>query len=122
MPLAFLLDEHLRGPLWNAIERHNLISTDRIDAVRVGDVIDLPLGIDDTGLLRWAQREERLLVTEDKHTMPSQLRELLREGGHSPGVLIVRAGSSWSEVVDCLVLVAHAGLVVEFRDAVTFIP
>ena len=41
MPLTYLLDEHLRGPLWRAIQRHNALGTDPLDAVRVGDVEDL---------------------------------------------------------------------------------
>lgn len=35
MALVFLLDEHLRGPLWNAIERHNGGGEYVIDAIRV---------------------------------------------------------------------------------------
>jgi hypothetical protein len=51
MPLAFLLDEHLRGPLWNAIQRHDLASPFRLDVARVGDPSDLPLGSDDDAIL-----------------------------------------------------------------------
>ena len=32
MALAYLLDEHLRGPLWWAIQRHNARGSDLIDA------------------------------------------------------------------------------------------
>jgi hypothetical protein len=45
--LPFLLDEHLRGPLWLAILRHNAQGGLLIDAARVGDAPDLPLGSDD---------------------------------------------------------------------------
>ena len=51
MSLAFLLDEHLRGPLWTAIQRHNLSSELRLDVVRVGDAADLGLGTLDGDLL-----------------------------------------------------------------------
>ena len=51
MPLGFLLDEHLRGPLWTMIQRHNLSSDLQLDIVRVGDVADLPLGTLDGELL-----------------------------------------------------------------------
>ncbi len=56
MALRFLLDEHLRGPLWHAIQRHNLSSSDSLDVVRVGDPADLPLGSDDPTILAWAER------------------------------------------------------------------
>lgn len=39
MPLRYLLDENLRGPWWNAIQRHNSFGTNTIDAVRVGDPV-----------------------------------------------------------------------------------
>src|SRR5438128_2200982 len=60
--LLFLLDEHLRGPLWPAILRHNAQGGLLIDAVRVGDPPDLPLGSDDPAaraVLLVARRPER---------------------------------------------------------------
>ena len=47
MAIRFVLDEHLRGPLWRAVQRHNARAEDPIDVVRVGDLPDLPLGSDD---------------------------------------------------------------------------
>ena len=49
--LRFLLDEHLRGPLWSAIQRNNALGGLPIDAMRVGDPADLALGIDDLSIL-----------------------------------------------------------------------
>ena len=122
MPLGFLLDEHLRGPLWTMIQRHNLSSDLQLDIVRVGDVADLPLGTLDGELLLWAEHENRILVTEDKRTMPRHLAEHLASGHHSPGVFVVRAGFSWGDVLDALVLVAHTGDPADYLDVVTFLP
>ena len=122
MSLAFLLDEHLRGPLWTAIQRHNLSSELRLDVVRVGDAADLGLGTLDGDLLQWAERERRILVTEDKRTMPQHLAEHLMAGHQSPGVFVVRAGCSWAEILEALVLVACAGEPPDYADAVTFLP
>ena len=122
MPLGFLLDEHLRGPLWTMIQRHNLSSDLQLDIVRVGDIADLPLGTLDGELLLWAEHENRILVTEDKRTMPRHLAEHLASGHHSLGVFVVRAGFSWGDVLDALVLVAHAGDPADYLDVVTFLP
>lgn len=122
MSLAFLLDEHLRGPLWNAIQRHNLSSPFRLDVERVGDSADLPLGSDDAVVLRWAEREGRILVTEDKHTMPGHLRRHVDAGHQSPGVFVVRTGLSCADIVESLVLVAHAGDADDYCDTVTYVP
>lgn len=70
MAIRFVLDEHLRGPLWRAVQRHNARAEDPIDVVRVGDPPDLPLGSDDAAVLAWAERERRILVTCDKNTIP----------------------------------------------------
>ncbi|HYV34831.1 MAG TPA: DUF5615 family PIN-like protein [Gemmataceae bacterium] len=107
--LMFLLDEHLRGPLWHAIQRHNLKGGLRIDAVRVGDLPDLPLGSDDPSLLSWAEKHGRILITEDKHTMSGHLTNHLKAGNHCPGILMARVSSTLPLIVDCLELIAHAG-------------
>src|SRR5688500_1599972 len=55
--LRFLLDEHLRGPLWFALLRHNASGGLPINVARVGDSQELPLGIDDPSILDWAERK-----------------------------------------------------------------
>ena len=80
MPLAFVFDEHLRGPLWQAILRRNLRSDLALDVVRVGDPAELRLGATDAEILLWAEGEHRLLVTEDRHTMATHLQVHLRGG------------------------------------------
>jgi hypothetical protein len=47
MPLRYVLDEHLRGPLWRALQWHNSAGVYPVDVVRVGDLVDLPLSADD---------------------------------------------------------------------------
>ena len=42
MPLSFLLDEHLRGTLWRAIQHHNARGANPLDVVRVGDLDGIP--------------------------------------------------------------------------------
>ena len=45
MPVRFVLDETLRGkPIWQAIRQHRASGPIAVDAVRVGDPRDLPLG------------------------------------------------------------------------------
>ncbi len=48
--LRYVLDEHLRGPLWRAIQWHNSSGVYPLDVVRVGDPADLPLGMEDPAL------------------------------------------------------------------------
>ena len=122
MALAFLLDEHLRGPLGQAVLQHNLRGGAWIDVVRVGDPPDVPLAADDATILAWAERERRILITEDRHTMAGHLRDHLAAGRHSPGIVIVRPAQSMRTVVECLALIAVAGEPAEFEDAIAYIP
>src|SRR5262249_7068347 len=94
MALRFLLDEHLRGPLWRAIPRHIALGGLTLDVVRVGDPPDLPLGSDDPDILLWAERQERILITEDVHTMPGFLAKHLQAGHRSPGVFVIDLSGS----------------------------
>lgn len=121
MALAFVLDEHLRGPLWQAILRQNLRGEYLLDVVRVGDVADLPLSSDDPAVLLWA-RENRILVTEDRHTIARHLRDHRARGHHCPGILIPRAGQRMRTLVECLVLISHAGDPADCADAITYFP
>ncbi|MSQ93663.1 MAG: hypothetical protein EXR98_03810 [Gemmataceae bacterium] len=120
--LRFILDEHLRGPLWSAIARHNTLGGLPIDATRVGDSPDLPLGTDDASLLLWAEREGRILLTEDVHTMPGHLAQHVQSGRHSPGVFVISVGFSIKEIVEHLELVAHAGAPQVYQDTITYVP
>ena len=74
MPLEFLLDEHFRGLFFRHIQRYNARHELKINAVRVGDPTDLPLGADDRQILAWAQRENRILISLDGSTLPGFAR------------------------------------------------
>src|SRR6266404_1456724 len=103
MPLRYLLDEHLwGGGLWQAIQQHNTLGTDPLDVLRVGDPMDLPLGAADPDILLWAEREGRVFVSLDKRTLPRHLALHLQAGHHSPGILIIRSGSTVPQAGDCL--------------------
>jgi hypothetical protein len=61
-------------------------------------------------------------VSEDKSTMPTHLADHLAAGRHSPGVMLIRSATSLREVLDHLVLTAHASEAHEWVDMVVFIP
>jgi hypothetical protein len=123
MPLSYLLDEHLRGGgLWQAIRHHNTRGIHPLAAVRVGDPPDLPHGSTDPAILLWAEREGRILVTQDENTIPRHLAQHLQAGRHSPGVFMPRARCTIRQVLDALVLIAYAGDPAYYRDRIEYIP
>lgn len=123
LPPRFLLDEHLRGPLHDAIRSHNSVpDADPLLADRVGDFADLPLGSDDPSILRWAEREGWILVTGDRRTMATHLRDHLARGGHSPGVFLLPSVFSIAEVIEALILAAYVADPSEWVDRVAYLP
>lgn len=122
MPLTFLLDENLPSRLWRAIQRHNENNVDILDVVRVGQFDDLPFSTDDPSILRWVERKGRILITEDKSTMPAHLAAHLNEGHHCPGVFMVRPGTRVPDLLEFLLLVAYASQSVEWEDRIEYIP
>jgi len=122
MPIRFVLDENQRGRLWRAVLDHNTQGGHPIDAVRVGDPPDLPLGIDDPALLVWAEQADRILVTADKETMIAHLADHWTAGHHSPGVFLIRRRSRLTDVVAFLSLAAGEDDDGQWRDSITYIP
>lgn len=122
MSLAFLLDEHLRGPLWWAIIRHNERRPNEIDAVRVGDSDAPPYGAGDPEILAWAEQADRILITLDGHTMPVHLADHLRAGRHSPGVFMIRTSTHLPDIVEFLALASTVSEPSEWRDQIVYIP
>ncbi len=120
--LAFLLDENVPARILRALQRHNKRGVDPLDVLRVGEPGDLPLSSDDATILAWVEREKRLLVTEDKHTIPRHLDRHLQRGHHVPGVLMIRPGTNVPVLVEFLVLVAYASQPNEWQDRIAYIP
>lgn len=122
MPLRFVLDENQRGPPWRAVIRHNQAGIYPLDVMRVGDLLDLPLGSTDPDILLWCEREDRILVSFDKTTLAGHLNNHLQSGHHSPGIFLLRRASRLSQVLAHLALVAHASDAWEWQDRIEFIP
>lgn len=120
--LTFVLDENVPRRVWRAIQRHNLAAGERLDVVRVGEAEDLPYSADDAALLKWAERENRILISSDKRTLPLHLKNHLQAGNASPGILMLRSATPVAELIDWLVLIAHVSEPHEWRDRIEYFP
>ena len=119
----FILDEHMRGKVINSIRKRNAdgISV-YLDVVVVGEVPDLPRGSIDPTILLWAERENCLLVTYDKRSMPTHLTNHLMSGHHSPGILCFRRYLTIPGIIAELEIVEAAGQPDDFADTITYLP
>lgn len=120
--LGFVLDENLRGRLWQAIQRHNARGIDTVDVVRVGDLTGLPLKSVDPDILDWAEREGRILISKDRKTLGRHLADHLAKGHHSPGIFLIRRRSKLPPIVAFLALVAYTSNASEWQDSIEHIP
>jgi hypothetical protein len=120
-PLRYVLDEHLRRRLWQAVQRHNGLGVDPMDIVRVGDPPDLPLSSSDPEILLWAERENRILISRDKKTLPGYLADHLSLGRGCPGIFIVKRGSKVRSLVEFLAYAAYESGPHEWRDRIEHI-
>ena len=122
MPLRYVLDEHLRGPLFHAVQAHNRLGVYPLDVTQVGDPADLPLGTLDPLLLEWAERETRVLVTVDKNTIVGHLAAHLAASRYSPGVFLILPRSTIPELVEFLVDAGYASDFTDWENAAWYIP
>jgi len=120
--IRFLIDEHLRGQLWNALAWHNQRGAYPVDVVRVGDPTDLPQGSTDPDILIWAEREGRILVSADRRTLLRHLADHLTAGCHLPGLFLLRPLSPLPQIVDFLVAAAYASDASEWADVWRYVP
>ncbi len=122
MPLKYLIDENLRGKLSRSLPARALEAGLAVDCVTVGGEGGPALGMGDPELLRWAKEEGRVIISLDRNTLLAHLAMHLSAGLSSPGILLVRAGCSWEEVLDYLVIASALASEEEFGDRCSYLP
>ena len=116
MSFRLLADENLDLSIVVGLKR---IMTDR-DILRVQDVG--LRGISDPGLLAWAAKEERVLITHDVNTVTAALKQRIKAGLSSPGVIIVRKLAPIGQSIRDLHVMLEASAPDDLRDQVSFVP
>ncbi len=118
MPPRFLLDEHVNP----AIQRQLLRRSSEIVVRRIGGFGAPPKGTSDAELLRWAEANRFVLVSEDRRTLPDCLNDHLSGGNHSYGILWIRPNATIGQLIDELYLIWQTCTEDEFVDHGIFIP
>ena len=63
-----------------------------------------------------------MLVTNNRHSMPSHLADHLAGGRHVPGILLIDQSMTAAELANELALIAGAGKANEFCDIIKNLP
>lgn len=78
--------------------------------------------MDDPGILAWAAREERILLTHDVGTMTRFTYERLKAGLEVPGVIVVPDLLALGRAIDDLCLVLGASTKDDLAQQVVHLP
>lgn len=114
----FLLDENMPHALREALRRVE----PAVDVRVMGEAGCPPLETEDLELLAWIERENRILISRNRRTMPQHFATHLQAGAHVPGILMVSEDFSMAELVDDLLLIWSASEADEWRDQLIYLP
>jgi len=78
-------------------------------------------GIGDSKVLSIAAAEDRILITNDRKTMPKHFADFIASSS-CPGVFVVSQYAEISRVINDLVLIWHATDSVEYRNSIRTLP
>src|SRR5258708_2352913 len=93
-----------------------------IDVLRIGDTLAPPLGTLDSEVLVAAEALGRVLVTNDRSTMPLHLVDHFIAGRHTAGVILMRQGFSLGRLAQEIVNLWAATTAEDWLDRTDYIP
>lgn len=116
----FLVDENLSRAIVDAVRRYN----GAVDILHVGDIGAPPIGTLDPEILDYCSRSRRILVTENRKSMPDHVAALFQSGGHHAGILKVRRGRKHDVggIVGVLTLIWEVEEAEDYLDREDWIP
>ncbi|BAY93279.1 MULTISPECIES: DUF5615 family PIN-like protein [unclassified Tolypothrix] len=118
MKVRFLLDENLPPRLKLAVLRLN----PEIDIVRVGEDNAPATGTLDPDVLLYLKLSQRILVTDNRASMPGHLETHWAKGEHIWGLLWLRPRTPIGRIAQELVFVWEATEAEEWIDKLEWIP
>jgi hypothetical protein len=116
--LRFLFDECTDPGMIDALLRRE----PSIDVVRVGWEDAPALQTLDPDLLMAAETMGRMLVTNDRRSMPDHITDHFAGGRHTHGVALLKKGCSIGSYVEELLLLWSATTAEEWIDGMIYIP
>jgi hypothetical protein len=93
-----------------------------IDILTVGGPGAPPKATQDPELLIASEFLVRVLVTNDRQTMPGHLADHFQAGLHTWGTILLRRGSQIGDQMRDLLLIWQATTADEWRDRIDYIP
>ena len=114
--LSLLSDENFNGD----IVRGLLLRQPNFDLLRVQDVGLRE--VDDPAILAWAARNERILLTHDRATMPNFAYDRLVRGEPMAGMFVINDRMPIRQAIDELSLLVDCSEQAEWDGVVLYLP
>ena len=114
--IALAVDENFNNDVLRGLLRRCTQS----DTVRIQDAG--LTGEDDESVLAWAAHEGRVLISHDVSTLPAFAYARAAKGERMPGLFIVPAEASLSEVIEDLKIIVECSLPGEWEGQVRYLP
>lgn len=115
----FLLDEHIPRAVMAAVHRLE----PAIDLLAVGSEGGPPLGALDPAILQWCEQEQRILITNNRKSMPAHIADHLAAGHHHWGIFTVHdAEPAIGALADSIYLIWGASDAEEHIDTLNWMP
>lgn len=115
----FLLDENLDPAIVRGVRRRD----PTIDILHVGEAGAPLASTPDPEILVYCEQEQRILVTNNRASMPEHITAHIANGRHYWGILTTRSRRPpISKVIEALLLVAGASEAEEYIDTLNWIP
>ena len=118
MKVRFLLDENLPPRLKLAVFRLN----SQIDILRVGDNNAPSFGTLDPEILIYLQQSQRILLTDNRKSMPEHIQAHWDNGGFIWGLFWLRPKASIRELADDLNLIWETTEAEDWKNQLAWIP
>ena len=118
MKPLFLLDENLPPRFKLAILRLN----SEIDILRVGDANAPALGTLDPDILIYLQQSQRILLTDNRKSMPEHIQNHWDSDGFIWGLFWLKPKATIKELAEEIVLIWETTDADEWKDRLIWIP
>lgn len=118
MRIRFLLDEHLPHALVDSVKQYNK----EIDILRIGLGDAPPLGTPDPEILLYCEATQRVLVTDNRASMPGHETDHFAAGRHHWGIFEINRGLSIGQMAYQLSMFWGASEAEEWIDNFVYLP
>lgn len=121
MSVQYLLDENLSPVYQEQLLRYQPDLT--VSMVGELSAINIPAkGSLDPEILIWCERNNFILVTNNRTSMPVHLSEHLSQHRQVPGIFVLRPKATIKQIIEDLILIALAGEPQDYQNRITYIP